>query len=180
MGPFLYGFSGAIFQKDNAHPLAAKVSQGFLRNIQTLLWPASTPNCYPLEHVWDHLKHQTFSFHFVHNLKTAVQDIWAICLRWISDVNFTQFWPVLRHALEKEAIRYATEVEVYLSKYTHCNCLIVFILEWNECFIYIIICIKNHLNSMLLSWTLTVGSFLSHWMIDLWLFLCSMYLCVYI
>ncbi|GFT20510.1 DDE_3 domain-containing protein [Trichonephila clavipes] len=35
VGPFLNGFSGAIFQQDNARPHTARVAQDFLRHFQT-------------------------------------------------------------------------------------------------------------------------------------------------
>ncbi|GFV63017.1 DDE_3 domain-containing protein [Trichonephila clavipes] len=77
VGPFLNGLSGAIFQQDNARPHTARVAQGFLRPFQTLPWPTRSPNLSPVEHVWDQLKRQMPSRHFVHNLELAVQDLWA-------------------------------------------------------------------------------------------------------
>ncbi|GFU03970.1 uncharacterized protein TNCV_198551 [Trichonephila clavipes] len=40
VGPFLNGLPWAIFQQDNARPHTARVAQDFLRQFQTLPWPA--------------------------------------------------------------------------------------------------------------------------------------------
>ncbi|GFT53363.1 transposable element Tcb2 transposase [Trichonephila clavipes] len=77
LGPFLNGLPGAIFQQDNARPHTARVAQDFLRHFQTLSWPAHSPDLSPVEHVWDQLKRQMPSCHSVHDLKLAVQDLWA-------------------------------------------------------------------------------------------------------
>ncbi|GFS99917.1 transposable element Tcb2 transposase [Trichonephila clavipes] len=55
----------------------ARVAQDFLRHFQTLPWPARSPDLSPVEHVWDHLKRQMPSCHFVHDLELTVQDLWA-------------------------------------------------------------------------------------------------------
>ncbi|GFS96341.1 transposable element Tcb2 transposase [Trichonephila clavipes] len=77
VGPFLNGLSGAIFQQDNARPHTARVALDFLRHFQTLPWPAHSPYLSPVEHVWDQLKRQTPSCHFVHDLEWAFQDLLA-------------------------------------------------------------------------------------------------------
>ncbi|GFV95060.1 transposable element Tcb2 transposase [Trichonephila clavipes] len=77
VGPFLNGLPGAIFQQDNARPHTARVTEDFLRHLQTLLWPARSPDLSPVEHVWDQLKRQMPSCHSVHDLELAVQDLWA-------------------------------------------------------------------------------------------------------
>ncbi|GFW17172.1 transposable element Tcb1 transposase [Trichonephila clavipes] len=48
-GPFLNGFPGAVFQQDNARPHTARVAQDFLRDFQTLPWPAYSPDLSPVE-----------------------------------------------------------------------------------------------------------------------------------
>ncbi|GFW09908.1 transposable element Tcb1 transposase [Trichonephila clavipes] len=63
VGPFLNDLLGAIFQQDNARPHTARVAQDFLRNFQTLPWPARSPDLSPVEHVWDQLKRQMPSCH---------------------------------------------------------------------------------------------------------------------
>ncbi|GFX15685.1 transposable element Tcb1 transposase [Trichonephila clavipes] len=68
VGPFLNGLPGAIFQQDNALPHTARVAQDFLRNFQTLPWPARSPDLSPVEYVWDQLKRQMPLCHSVHNL----------------------------------------------------------------------------------------------------------------
>ncbi|GFV73067.1 DDE_3 domain-containing protein [Trichonephila clavipes] len=49
--PFLNGLPGAISQQDNANPQTTRVAQDFLRHIQTLPWPARSPDLFPVEHV---------------------------------------------------------------------------------------------------------------------------------
>ncbi|GFW29220.1 transposable element Tcb1 transposase [Trichonephila clavipes] len=77
VGPFLNSLPGAIFQQGNARPHTARVAQDFLRPFQTLPWPALSPDLSPVEHVWDQLKRQMPSGHFVPDLELAVQDLWA-------------------------------------------------------------------------------------------------------
>ncbi|GFY22525.1 transposable element Tcb2 transposase [Trichonephila clavipes] len=74
VGPFLNGHPGAIFQQDNARPHTARVSLDFLRQFQTISWPALYTDLSPVEHVWDKLKRQMSSCHSVHDLELAVQD----------------------------------------------------------------------------------------------------------
>ncbi|GFX50245.1 transposable element Tcb1 transposase [Trichonephila clavipes] len=77
VGHFLNGLPGAIFHQDNARPHTARIAQDFLRHLQTLPWPASSPDLSPVEHVWDQLKRQMPSCHSVHDLELAVLDLWA-------------------------------------------------------------------------------------------------------
>ncbi|GFW21489.1 DDE_3 domain-containing protein [Trichonephila clavipes] len=71
----VYGCGGAL--EDNARPHTARVAQDFLRHVQTLPWPAHSPDSSPVEHVWDQLKRQMPSCHSVHDLELAVQDLWT-------------------------------------------------------------------------------------------------------
>ncbi|GFU39355.1 transposable element Tcb2 transposase [Trichonephila clavipes] len=75
--PFINGLLGTIFQHGNARPHTARVAQDFLRHFQTLPWPARSPDLSPVEHVWDRLKWHMPSRHSVHDLKLALQDLWA-------------------------------------------------------------------------------------------------------
>ncbi|GFW15704.1 transposable element Tcb2 transposase [Trichonephila clavipes] len=77
VGPFLNGLPGAIFQQDNACPHTARVTQDFLCHFQTHPRPPRSPDLSPVEHVWDQLKWQMSSCHFVHDLELAVQDLLA-------------------------------------------------------------------------------------------------------
>ncbi|GFX77288.1 transposable element Tcb2 transposase [Trichonephila clavipes] len=77
VGPFLNGLPVSIFQQYNACPHTARVAQDFLRHFQTLPWPAHSPDLSPVEHMWDQLKRQMPSFHSVHDLELAIQDLWA-------------------------------------------------------------------------------------------------------
>ncbi|GFT52194.1 DDE_3 domain-containing protein [Trichonephila clavipes] len=81
VGAFLNGLPGAIFQQDNARPHTARVAQDFLRHFQTLPLPDRSPDLSPVEHVLDQLKKQMPSFHSVHDLELAVQDLWAHLLQ---------------------------------------------------------------------------------------------------
>ncbi|GFT36335.1 uncharacterized protein TNCV_3464851 [Trichonephila clavipes] len=74
---FINDLPEAIFQQDNARPHTARVAQDFLRHSQTLPWLARSPDVSPVEHVWDQLKRQMTSCHYVHDLELAVQDLWA-------------------------------------------------------------------------------------------------------
>ncbi|GFX00198.1 DDE_3 domain-containing protein [Trichonephila clavipes] len=76
VGPFLNGLPEEIFQQYNARSNTARVAQDFLRHFQTLPWP-DPPEFSPVEHVWDELKRQMPSCHFVHDLELAVQELWA-------------------------------------------------------------------------------------------------------
>ncbi|GFW14900.1 DDE_3 domain-containing protein [Trichonephila clavipes] len=75
VGPFLIGLPGAIFQQDNARPHTGRVAQDFLRNFQTLSRLVRSPDLSLVEHVWDQLKWQMPSCHYVHDLELAVQDL---------------------------------------------------------------------------------------------------------
>ncbi|GFW40087.1 transposable element Tcb2 transposase [Trichonephila clavipes] len=76
-GPFLNCLQGEIFQQDNARPHTARVAQDFLRHFQILPWPARSRDLSPVEHMWDQLKWQMTSCHYVHDLELAVQYLWA-------------------------------------------------------------------------------------------------------
>ncbi|GBM35648.1 hypothetical protein AVEN_244532-1 [Araneus ventricosus] len=56
---------------------AARVAQDFLCHVQTLPWPARSPELSPIQHVWDQLKRQMPLCHSVHDLEVAVQDLWV-------------------------------------------------------------------------------------------------------
>ena len=60
LAPYVIPFSrrhgrGFVFQDDNARAHRARVVTNYLqrRNIQTLPWPAMSPDLSPIEHVWD-------------------------------------------------------------------------------------------------------------------------------
>ncbi|GBO43214.1 hypothetical protein AVEN_256993-1 [Araneus ventricosus] len=152
MGPFLNGLPVTILQQDNARPHTSRVTQDFLRHVQTLPWPSRSPDLSPIEHVWDQLKRQMPLCHSVHDLEVAVQDVWVHLpqdnIRRLS----TQCRNVLRHVLQQEVVRRAIEVALYLSNCTHCICLIVLIFGSSEYLSCFIVCIKFHFNPVLPSW----------------------------
>ncbi|GFX36108.1 transposable element Tcb2 transposase [Trichonephila clavipes] len=53
--PLMQRFPRAIFQQNKARPHTARVSQGCLRTVTTLPWPARSPDLFPIEHIWDSL-----------------------------------------------------------------------------------------------------------------------------
>ncbi|GBM53174.1 hypothetical protein AVEN_198164-1 [Araneus ventricosus] len=77
VGPFLNGLLGAIFQQDNDRPHTVRVTQDFLRHVQTLPWQARSPDLSPIEHVWDQLKRHMPLLYSVYDLEVAVQDLWG-------------------------------------------------------------------------------------------------------
>ena len=57
--PFLQGQRGAVMLKqDNARPQVARVVTDFLgqQNVNTLPWPAVSPDLSPIEHLWDEME----------------------------------------------------------------------------------------------------------------------------
>ncbi|GFT64218.1 transposable element Tcb2 transposase [Trichonephila clavipes] len=75
-GAFINGLPGANFQQDNARPHTARVVQDFFV-IFRLFHDQPDPDMSPVERVWDQLKRHIPSFHSVHDLELAVQDLWA-------------------------------------------------------------------------------------------------------
>ncbi|KFM63742.1 Transposable element Tcb2 transposase, partial [Stegodyphus mimosarum] len=51
--PFMSRHPGAIFQHDNARPHTARISLKYLRAVDTLSWPAKSPDLSPIEHIWN-------------------------------------------------------------------------------------------------------------------------------
>ncbi|GFS80588.1 transposable element Tcb1 transposase [Trichonephila clavipes] len=129
----------------------ARVTQDFLRPFQTLLWLACSPDLSPVEHVWDQLKRQKPSCHFVHDLELAVQDLWAHLPQ--DNIRcLINSMPDRVAALQLEVVQRAIEVAQYLYRCTPCIRLIVLFLRSSESLIYVIMCIKFHFNLMLSSW----------------------------
>ncbi|UYV63374.1 hypothetical protein LAZ67_2003876, partial [Cordylochernes scorpioides] len=49
----IMGVPNALYQKDNARPHTARISQQALQDVQMLPWPPYSPDLSPIEHVWD-------------------------------------------------------------------------------------------------------------------------------
>jgi transposase len=78
--PFLTAHPGTILQQDNARPHSERLTQNFLaaNNVQTLPWPALSPDMNPIEHVWDYMKQKirARNLHNVHDLRDAITQEW--------------------------------------------------------------------------------------------------------
>ena len=70
------------FQHDNARPHTAIVTRDFLTNnhINTLPWPALSPDLNPIEHLWDRIdrdvRNQIVQPRTPHQLAQAVMNAW--------------------------------------------------------------------------------------------------------
>ncbi|GFV61198.1 transposable element Tcb1 transposase [Trichonephila clavipes] len=67
---------GAIFQQHNAQPHTARVSQDYLRTVNTLPWPARSPDVSAIEHIWDHLGRRVGHPTSLNKLEARLQQIW--------------------------------------------------------------------------------------------------------
>lgn len=75
--PLMAELSEAIFQQDNARPHSARVSQECLRQVETLPWPARSPDLSIIEHVWDYLGCQVGHPTRLADLEAQLQRLWA-------------------------------------------------------------------------------------------------------
>lgn len=64
-----------ILQQDNARPHTARHTHDTLQrhNINTLNWPAHSPDLSPIEHVWDMLGRRIKENHDVNNINELTQ-----------------------------------------------------------------------------------------------------------
>jgi len=69
--PFLAQNGPAILMHDNARPHTARLTRQFLRQnaIDTLEWPAMSPDMNPIEHLWDELGRRVRARGQLHNLQ---------------------------------------------------------------------------------------------------------------
>ncbi|GFW37071.1 transposable element Tcb1 transposase [Trichonephila clavipes] len=74
--PLMQRLPGAIFQKDNARPHTARMSQDCLCTVTTLPWPARSPYLSPIEHIWDHLERRVGQPTSLNELEAKLQQIW--------------------------------------------------------------------------------------------------------
>ena len=87
--PMFQQRNGLTFQQDNARPHVARVTRNFLQanNINTLPWPACSPDCNPIEHFWDYMKRRIRQRQHQPNtlqqLTVAVQDEWRRIPRYL-------------------------------------------------------------------------------------------------
>ncbi|GFV38692.1 transposable element Tcb2 transposase [Trichonephila clavipes] len=56
--PLMQRVPEGIFEQDSDRPLTARASQGCLRTVTILPWPALSPDLFPIEHIWDYLERQ--------------------------------------------------------------------------------------------------------------------------
>ena len=70
---------GLTSQHDNARPHVAHVTRNFLNNnnIDVLQWPANSPDCNPIEHIWDVLGQRYPQPRNVQELTDALRWEWA-------------------------------------------------------------------------------------------------------
>ncbi|GFX87836.1 DDE_3 domain-containing protein [Trichonephila clavipes] len=114
VGPLINGLPGAIFQQDDARPHTTRVAQDFLRHFQTLPWPTHSPDLSPVEHVWNQLRLQIPSCHSVHDLESAVQDLWAHLPQDNIRCLINSMPTVWRHVLQLEVVQRAIEFRFLL------------------------------------------------------------------
>ncbi|GFU08164.1 transposable element Tcb2 transposase [Trichonephila clavipes] len=73
---FMQRFPGAIFQRDNARPHTARMSQDCLRTVTTLPWPARSPDLSPIENIGSHLGRRVGHPTSLNELGARLQQIW--------------------------------------------------------------------------------------------------------
>ncbi|GFV44261.1 transposable element Tcb1 transposase [Trichonephila clavipes] len=73
--PLMQRLSGAIFQQVNSRPHTARVSQGCLRTVITLPWPARSPDLSPNEHIWYPLGMRVMYLTSLDELEARLQQI---------------------------------------------------------------------------------------------------------
>lgn len=74
--PFMARHPGASFQQDNARPHTAHISLDCLRAVDTLPWPARSPDLSPIEHVWDMVGRQIRAPQNIADLEQQLMNAW--------------------------------------------------------------------------------------------------------
>jgi transposase len=73
----------SIFQHDNAPVHTARIVQSFINqsNINTMKWPAKSPDLNPMEHVWTYVRRELDKYpeepKTLKDLWDRVQEVWA-------------------------------------------------------------------------------------------------------
>ncbi|GFU34514.1 transposable element Tcb1 transposase [Trichonephila clavipes] len=74
--PLMQRLPGAILQQENAQPHTSRVSQDCLRTVTTLPWLAQSPDLFPIETIWDHLRRRVGHPMSLNELEAKLQQIW--------------------------------------------------------------------------------------------------------
>ena len=74
--PFMLRSEHAFFQQDNACPHTAQVSHNCLRAVDTIPWPARSPDLSPIEHVWDQIGRQLQPSTGLQQLERQLLQLW--------------------------------------------------------------------------------------------------------
>ena len=69
---------GLMFMHDNARPHTAIVTRQFLQqnNVPVLQWPARSPGCNPIEHMWDEVGRRLRQRHHAPNTVDELSHSW--------------------------------------------------------------------------------------------------------
>ncbi|KFM65549.1 Transposable element Tc1 transposase, partial [Stegodyphus mimosarum] len=74
--PFIARHPGGIFQQDNPRPHTPHISLDCFRAVDTLPWPARSPDLSPIEHVYDMVGRQTWAPQNNADLERQLMNAW--------------------------------------------------------------------------------------------------------
>ncbi|GFX02065.1 transposable element Tcb2 transposase [Trichonephila clavipes] len=97
-----------IFQKDNARPHTARVSQDCRRTVTTLPWIAWSLDLSPIEHYWYHLGRRVGYPKSLNELEARLQQIW-------NEMSRDTICPIISHrAFALESVQLSIKSSVLL------------------------------------------------------------------